>query len=917
MVKSLIDAQTTSQPHGLEAQQVLSELDVTLEYGLTSSEAANRLQLFGENSLPIDSAITPFAIFLRQLKSVMVVILFAAALLSWVLGHPLDAGVIFGLIIVNILIGFYQEYKAEQAISSLKKLVETDVKVRRDGELLLLKQKELVPGDILLLEAGDKIPADCRLVVAQNFQTIESALTGESSAVEKETTQVASAALIPERSNMIYMGTLAAAGTAEAVVVATATYTQLGQIAERLGEIKQTETHYDQITRKLSTMMAVVAVCSAIITFIIGYFVRQFDLYQMITFTTATLISALPESLPIILVVVLTIGAQRMAKHHAIVRRLSSIETLGVVSVIMTDKTGTLTLNQMRARQLQFPDQAPISIDQKKKRIDSAESNLIQNGQPVFFDQNEQLNLALQIAGTCHTIKKGKSGQLIGDPTEAALYALAAQVGLYHSKKECLPKKMDDMPFVQHLRLRACLAQQDMKNTRLFVVGAPESVLERTTSVYSEKGDLSWNSDTKETVTDQIKGMTSQGMRVLALAYKEVPPGNDNIELNQLTDLTYVGALGLIDPPRPEVREAIKTARQAGIRVVMTTGDHPLTAKAIALEVGLINETATSVLTEKEVSEMSDFQLLKAMETTSVFARLSPNSKLRIAQLFQSRGHVVAMTGDGVNDAPALKQADVGISMGQVGTDVAREASDIVLADDNFASIINAVREGRTQFGNVRRTSSFLIITNVAESAALLLTLLLGFPLPLLPLQILWLNVITGGVTDFALATEPSHDNVMKVAPRDPKENIITPTLLPLFLSIVVAMVILVLGVFVFFLSEGETKARTAAFAVLSVTQLLNMINLRALHHSVLKIGLFSNATVNYVFVISFALMLLVLYVPFLQNLFNFAPLSLAELSSIIAASVILFLGAELIKQFYPAGTKYRVTSAEQFNNHY
>jgi Ca2+-transporting ATPase len=469
---------------------------------------------------------------------------------------------------------------------------------------------------------------------------------------------------------------------------------------------------------------------------------------------------------------------------------------------------------------------------------------------------------------------------------------------------------LDDLPFVQNLRLRACLANQKGSGTNiLYVVGAPESVITRSTKAISKNLTSSWNSENKKAVLSQIQQMTTQGMRVLALAYKDVSANNNKIETAKLESLTYIGLIGLIDPPRPEVKDAITTARQAGIRVIMTTGDHPLTARTVAQKIGLLVTTSSSVLTENEVAVMSDIQLLKALEITNVFARLSPMTKLRIAQLLQSKGNIVAMTGDGVNDAPALKQADVGIAMGQVGTDVAREASDIVLGDDNFASIIKAIKEGRTQFSNVRRTSSFLIITNVAESLALLLTLLLGFPLPLLPLQILWLNIITGGLTDFALATEPSHDNMMKVAPRDPNEPIITATLIPLFLSIVIAMVILVIGVFAFFLPEGEAKARTAAFAVLSVTQLLNMINLRALHHPVLRIGLFSNITVNYVFIVSFILMLVVLYVPPLQQVFGFVSLSLTELLSIIGMSLILFMGAELIKVFYPAGTKYRVTT--------
>lgn len=912
MVKSYEDGESPSQPYAVSVKQVLSDLAVAAEQGLSSEEVIKRQHSYGKNILAEKNAVTPWKIFLRQFKNLMSLILFVAAILSWSLGHPFDAGVILVLILVNVGIGFYQELQAEVAISSLKKLVETKAKVRRNGEIVKVVPSELVPGDVILLEGGDKISADARLIVVHNLEVIQSALTGESVAVEKQLDPISEKTLMGDRTSMVYMGTLVASGTAEAVVVATGSRTELGQIAEKLESITEEKTHFEEKTEQLSKIMAVVAVVSAIITFIVGFFIRNFDLYQMITFTIATLVSALPESLPIILVIVLTIGAQRMAKRHAIVRRLPAIETLGVVSVILTDKTGTITINEMRARELQLPDQHPITIDAQNSSTEALEPALSQQGRSLLFDQHQHLELALQIAGSCHSVKKSKNGTLLGDPTEIALYVLAAQVGMYNTKESCLPKKIDDFPFAQELRLRACLVQlPENKDTKLFVIGAPETLLSKSAKIFSGTSAKKITSEAKSQLQKQIEAMSAKGMRVLALAYKDA--SNDkSVEEDHLKDLVYVGAVGLVDPPRPEIKEAIATARQAGITVIMTTGDHPLTAQVIAEEVGLISPKLSSeVLTEHDVQDMSDQQLIKALTTVRVFARLSPSSKLHIAKLLQNQGHIVAMTGDGVNDAPALKQANVGIAMGLVGTDVAREASEIVLADDNFASIINAIREGRTQFSNVRRTSAFLIITNVAESLSLLLTLLFGFPLPLLPLQILWLNIITGGVTDFALATEPGHEDVMKVAPREPKENIITPTLLPLFLTIVGAMVILVLGIFTFFLPQGVEKARTAAFAVLSISQLLNMINLRALHHSVLKIGLFSNSTVNFTFIGSFFLMLIVLYVPFFQNVFGFVTLSGRELASIIAASLILFVVAETIKVFFPAGTKYKKVKVE------
>ncbi|MBW7955398.1 cation-transporting P-type ATPase [Patescibacteria group bacterium] len=896
-------------PHSLTVKQVVAELDVNVQAGLTEHEVKKRREKYGENILPEEGLVKPWQIFLRQFKSLMVIILAAAAALSWMLGHPVDAGVIIVLICVNAMIGFYQEFQAEQAVSSLKKLVETKTKIRRGGEIVLINPKELVPGDVMLLESGDKIPADGRVVLVHSMRATEAALTGESEPAGKHTDPVPAEALVGDRRNMVYMGTLVASGTAEAVVTFTGKQTQLGQIAEKLEGISQTPTHYEVKTRQLTKTMGAVAIGSALITFFVGYYWRHFDLYEMVTFTTATLVSALPESLPIVLMVVLAIGAQRMAKRKAIVRRLASTETLGVVSVIITDKTGTLTLNQMRARQLQFPAQSPITIQATGKEHDSLDSSLIQDGKPLVFDQHQQLELALQIAGTCHSVKTGKGKELLGDPTEIALYLLAHQVGLDENGWQ-LPKKIEDFPFVQDLRLRASLVSSGEKKKRsLFVVGAPESVIERSKSYLNKNKTHAWTKEEQKDLRAQIEEMTSHGMRVLALAYKNVGAEYDEIQAADIKDLVYVGLIGMIDPPRPEVRQAIATAQQAGIRVVMATGDHPLTARAIARDINLLTDTDEQhpVLTETEVMKMSDKELLKALKTTAVFARLTPSSKLRIAALFQSQGEVVAMTGDGVNDAPALKQADVGIAMGVVGTDVAREASEIVLADDNFASIINAIREGRTQFGNVRRTSAFLIITNVAESVAVLLTLLLGYPLPLLPLQILWLNIVTGGVTDFALATEQSHDDMMKVAPRDPKENILTLTLLPLFFTIVISMVILVLGVFAYYLPQGVEKARTGVFIILSVTQLLNMFNLRALHKPVLSIGLFSNPTINKVFVLSLGLGMMALYLPFFRQVFGFVTLSYAEIAVLTVLSLSVFFLAETVKLFFPAGTRYRV----------
>ncbi len=879
-------------PHSENAEAVLKNQSVSLDSGLSAQDVKQRQAQFGPNSLPEDEAISPWRIFFRQFKSLMALILFVAAVFSLFLDHALDAAFIAVMILINVVIGFYQELQAERAISSLKKMVTTKSKVRRDGEVMVVPYSELVPGDILLLEGGDKVPADARLVVNHSIRTSEASLTGESSPIDKTIDAVAEDAMIADRKNMLYMGTLIASGAGEAVVVYTGIQTQFGKIAKNIGTIVNTPTHYEQKTNNLSKMMGGIAIGFAILTFLVGFFLRDFGLYEMVTLTTATLVSALPESLPIILVIVLTIGAQRMAKKHAIVRRLAATETLGVVSVIISDKTGTLTLNKMTVRELQFPGNDPITVEDSLPKTKS-----------------EQFLQAVEITQFCQSVRAEKDGNLMGDPTEIALYVFGNDAA-EKQRASGVPQKIDDMPFIQDLRLRASLiSKKDGSEKKLLSVGAPEAIAERCNLVLNDNGKTEKLSKAqKAEITKQFERMTSQGMRVLGLAYKPLSGNIKTLDEKMITDMVFVGVVGLIDPPRPEVAKAIATAREAGIRVIMATGDHPLTAEAVAKDIKLItgNEPGIAVLSENEIVALDDQELIAALKQTSVFARLTPSTKLRIAKLLQSQGEIVAMTGDGVNDAPALKQADVGISMGIVGTDVAREASDIVLADDNFASIIDAIREGRTQFGNVRRTSSFLIITNVAESAAVIITLLLGYPLPLLPLQILWLNIVTGGVSDLALATEQSHDDMMRVAPRDPNENIFNKRILPLFTGIVSTMVLLVMGLFIYYLPESLEKARTVVFVLISVIQLLNMFNLRTLHRPVSSIGIFSNPNVNKAFVLSFVLSMLAVYLPALQTVFGFVPLSFSDLLLICSLCLGVFVTGELIKVFFPAGSDYR-----------
>lgn len=892
-------------------QEVLKQFSIDQATGLSKQQVTSQQTKYGPNQLPNDNRSQPIQIFLRQFKALIIIIMLVAALLSFILDHAFDGWVIVGLVIANVILGFSQEYRAERAVNALKKLLTTQVKVRRNNELELIKPEELVPGDIILLAEGDKIPADARIIDSKNFQADEAALTGETYPTDKTTHALKESLPISEQTNMVFMGTLVARGTAEAVVVATGTETQFGKIATNLKNIEEQPNHYEKATRKLSSQMAIIAICSAVITFTVGFFVRQFDLYEMIIYTIATLVSALPESLPIILVLVLALGAQRMAKRNAIVRRLAATETLGVVSVIITDKTGTLTQNEMHAQRILFADELLQVSDSKN------EKELLQNNKSVSISKNERIKKILDIAALCNNIThfsdESNTKHMSGDATERALFQLASDLKFLEPTNKVLPEKIDDLPFVQELRMRASLVRSDSKK-EVFVIGAPEAVLERSAYVLTSEGKRAWKKGEKQEYHKKIYQLTDQAMRVIGCAFVPVSSVQKKVTKSDLRDLVFVGSFGLFDPPRPEVAEAIATAKSAGIKVIMATGDHPKTARAIAQQIGLLPETATDecVLVDTQISELSDRELYEALQTAPVLARLTPSTKLRVAKLLQTRGSIVAMTGDGVNDAPALKQADVGIAMGQKGTDVAREASDIVLADDNFSSIVAAIQEGRVQFSNVRRASYFLIATNVAESLSLLITLLVGFPLPLLPIQVLWLNIVSGGVTDIALTTERAHEDVMKVAPRNPSENILIRNFVPLFSMIVISMVIILLGVFIYYLPQGIEKARTAAFITLSMTQLFNMITMRSLHHSVFEIGLFTNKAVNWVFLASLVLMFSVLYVPQLQQVFSFVPLTLLELGQLAVVSFAVFITAEGVKKLFPAGSKYVQSKKEE-----
>lgn len=877
--------------HSLTPAESLNELKSTID-GLSVDDAKKRLAHFGKNELAQSGGSSKLALLFRQAANTMTFILAAAIAISIFIGDYLDAGVIGLLLLINIIIGFVQEYKAQEAISKLKSLIIPIAKVRRDREVLQINSSDIVPGDIVILGAGDRIPGDARILTETLLEVNESMLTGESLPVKKSSSPLNENTPMADRKNLVFMGTLVTAGNAQVVITHTGANTELGKIAKDVSEVKPREEHFNKKVKELTFQMSTVAFSLAILTFIVGYFVRNFGFEEIFAFAVAALISSIPEGLPVVLTVVMALSALRMAKKRALVRKLSATETLAVVNTIITDKTGTLTTGIMEAKACLFPGDDKLY-----------DKSLLRKAQ-----KTPRVNKLLDIALLCNDVyisstKELKFEDLIGDPTETAFLYLPLSLG-FKSKNS----KVHDFGFIQHRRLRASYITG--KGERyIYLVGAAETLLNHSSRFMNKSGKYVEFSKSKkhEYVETVNREFLRKGMRVMGFALKKVLPGKPTDTLPDLDNLSFVGTIALYDPPRAETKEAIKAAKSAGITVFMATGDHPETAIAISKEIGLIGSLESNFLLGSVIDELPKNELAEQIKNVFVFARMTPHAKLKLMEILQEHGKIVAMTGDGVNDAPALSAADIGIAMGKGGTDVAREAADIVLADNNFASIVRAIEEGRTQFRNVKRTSFFLITTNIAESGTLLAFLLLGLPLPLLPIHILWLNIIGGGATDIALATEKVHDDILSERPRKPTEPLLDKSSLPFIVIVTTTMILLGLLVFNIFEADGEVKARSALFALLSLSQLWNLYTMRSLKLPTFKIGLFSNKNINITVMASIALLGMVLYTPVLQKFFSLTYFSFLELFLILVLSLIVFIVGESIKLFKTGPASIRV----------
>lgn len=886
--------------HALQTDEVLSILK-TSPQGLSQEQVLQKRKEHGANVIPDKSARPWYVLFLKQYQSLLVWVLIAAAVISYFADKKADVYIILIVVLINTLIGFIQEWRAEQAVSSLKSMLVSKAKVVREGKTESVSAEELVPGDIIVLEEGDHIPADARLIESKNVRSIESALTGESVPVSKHSQPIDASLPMADRHNIVRKGTFLAGGYAQAVVVATGMETALGEIAQSLGSIKPGLTNFQKKTNVLAKQMAVIALFSASALFLITYFRQELPFADVLTTSIAALVSSIPEGLPAVLSIVLAIGANRMAKRKAIIREFTSTETLGAVTTIITDKTGTLTQNTLTVQKLALSCGTEFAVSGEGWSPDGKLEPISQENN--IPELTESLQFFLTLCAWCNNAELTHSAEnqryeLIGDPTEGALLVLAKKEGIDKQNTRNEVKKIDDFPFNSDVKMRGTLVQTQGKRI-LYVVGAPEKIVQQSVSYFTNNQLEALGSDKKNELRQKIEQWSGDAMRVIGLACKEMPPDQQELRPEDFTDLTFVGITGMVDPPRPDVKDAVMSCKKAGIRVIMATGDHIKTARAIAIETGIIDANdETPAYTETDLAAMSEAEFKEAVLQCSVFARLTPQSKLRIAETLQADGALVAMTGDGVNDAPALKRADVGVAMGIMGTDVARDAANVVLSDDNFSTIVSAIEEGRIVFNNTRHTSFFLLTTNFAEITTLLSAVLLGLPIPLTATQILWLNLVTDGTCTTAMATESGHGDELNMKPVDPKEKILNTSVLPFLIINAALMAIISLGVFKYYLEDPEMphKARTATFVVMAFCQLFNVFNMRSLTQSVKQFGAFSNPYINLALAVSLVVTIAIIEIPFFEQLFSFKSLGVLDFVVLISLSSLILVAGETYK---------------------
>ncbi|ELC8363439.1 calcium-transporting P-type ATPase, PMR1-type [Clostridium perfringens] len=858
--------------------EILQELNVDEKNGLSSTEALRRLEKYGKNKLETKKKKTLFKQFLSQLKDVMIYILIIAAMISAFLGEISDALIILLVIIINAVIGVIQESKAEKALDALKELSTPKALVKRDGSLKEILSEDIVPGDIVIIDAGRYIPGDLRLIDTANLKIEESAFTGESVPSEKD------ASFLPDKeipigyqNNMAFMSTLATYGRGVGVVVGTGMNTEIGKIAKMIEQEENDETPLQKKLSELGKILGFLAVGICILIFIISFFQGR-DLLEMFLTSISLAVAAIPEGLPAIVAIVLALGVQRMVKNNAIIRKLPAVETLGSVSIICSDKTGTLTQNKMTVTTIYAND----------SYIKESEFNLNDNESKLLVD----------CMVLCNDATYSEKSQT-GDPTEIALLESPFKLNILKEKLEKEFKRIDEIPFDSDRKLMTTVNLVDDKKARVFTKGALDSILSICNKISINGKLLDFTKEYKAKVLENSNIMSDKALRVLAFAYKDI--SKENIVLDSLEkDLVFIGMVGMIDPPRLEVKDSIKLCKSAGITPVMITGDHKNTAFAIANELG-IAEDISQAITGHEIDRFKEEEFNEKIINYRVFARVSPEHKVKIVKAFKSHGNIVSMTGDGVNDAPSLKAADIGVAMGITGTDVSKGASDMILTDDNFSTIVSAVEEGRKIYLNIKKSIVFLLSCNLGEILTLFTAILLNWNSPLQPIHILWVNLITDSFPALALGVDKTKEDVMNNPPRNPKESIfIKSDKIQLIINGV-----LIGGITLFAFKLGERlyadsliHAQTMAFVVLSVSQLFLSLSLRSNTKSAFSLGIFSNKYLVYSILLGIFLQVIIISISFIANIFKVTPLLLYDWIVVILVSLIPFAINEILKLF-------------------
>ncbi len=885
----------TENWHGISAENALQTLE-SRRSGLTDEEARERLLRYGPNELKAKKKVPPILIFLKQFLSPLIYILVAAAIVSVAVGHLIDAGVITVAILVGAIIGFVQETRAQKAMEALIRMAAPRATVRRGSRVREVLAREIVPGDIVILETGDKVPADARLIEVSNLKANEATLTGESMPVEKHTEALNESTPIAERKNLVFMGTSITYGRATAVIVGTGMSSEFGKIATVIGEVKDEATPIQKSIGKLSRYLAVIFLAASALIVVAGL-VRDLPWLDIFLLAVAAAVSVIPEGLPAMVTLVLAIGMRAMARRNAVIRRLVAVETLGSATVICSDKTGTLTLNEMTVRR--------IYVDGKLIEVTGEgylpEGDFQRDGQKISLENQPSLALLLRIGTLCNDALLAREEtccNIMGDPTEGALVVAAAKAGLDKEKLEEQFPRIDEIPFQSEKQYMATLHPANGGRV-VYVKGAPEKLVYMSTQLMSDGAVIPLGEAEAQDIMQAAASLARDAMRVIALAYADRPSEAVELKDEEIRgNLVLVGMAGMIDPAREEAREAVRLCRNAGIRVAMITGDHKVTAEAIGRQLELPPGRA---VTGAELQEMSDEELTKQIDGITIFARTEPLQKLRIVDALKGRGHVVAMTGDGVNDAPALKTADIGIAMGITGTDVAKEASDMVLTDDNFASVVAAVEEGRAIFNRLRNVLLFSISTSIAELIALIVAILAIGQAPLLAVQIIWVNLVTGTMVAAPLGLEPKIGNELKQPPRNPKVGLVFPgfVIRNIFLGLMAGI-----GIFLIFAwlepERGLDEARTITFCAMVVFEWFLTLNSRSDEHTVFKLGIFKNRWLLMAILAAAVLQVAVVYVPPLQVAFRTTPIGLWEWGILLLAGIGLFVIEEARKALFP-----------------